>query len=154
MKCPGPLPDFCHCQFCSRSLLTSTTWLLPTVCVTHPPHCAQGRKPHYLRSQEGFLGSLSTHFFFSDKLGHGHGPFLAQDSADDLQRWMTLFRNTVGLMWLMWSVSSSSHESETSLPHRTGSCDNEGRPHCSCSFNPGTFDVVVGKQVLSANMRT
>lgn len=97
-KCPGPLPDFCHYQFCSRRLFTSTTWLLPTMCITYPPYCAQGRKPHDLRSQEGFLGSLSTSFFLSDRLGHGTRPFLPQDSADDLKRWMTLFRNPIGLV--------------------------------------------------------
>lgn len=43
--------------------------------------------------------------------------FMLRGLCNDLKRWMNFFRKTIGLTWLLWNFSSSSHESENCLPH-------------------------------------
>lgn len=82
LTCPGPLPDLCHCQFCSRSHFTSNH-LADAHSVQHSPNLVcSGKETPVLShlwddSWVAWTLSLSQFFFLPYELNHGPYPVLA-----------------------------------------------------------------------------
>lgn len=105
LTCPEPVPDWCHCQFCSKNHITPNHQA-DFYCVQHSPSlvCSGKESPvltHLWDDSWAAWALKSLPVFFPPWVKTWTLPsFGLKDSAGDLKRWATLFKDIIGFIRL------------------------------------------------------